>query len=75
MEELSGKVIRDGTEVWGRIFHSNNPDDLVVGKEGLNVFYIDDIKNLTAAEILKGDLKTKLVCNRIRISANENKTN
>ncbi len=67
LEELSNKVIRDGTEVWGRIFHSNNPDDLVVSKEGLNVFFSNEYKNLPAYEILKHDPKFKLVYNRIRI--------
>jgi hypothetical protein len=66
LEQLSVRAMRDGTDVWGRIFHSNDPEALVVGREGLSVFYNEEIKDLTAAEIMRDGPGTKLVCNRIR---------
>jgi enterochelin esterase-like enzyme len=66
LEELPVKVIRDGTEIWGRIFSTQAPDALVVDKDGLSVFYIDEIRHLTADEIIKG-IKTRLVCNRVEL--------
>ena len=36
LEELSNKVIKDGTEIWGRVFHTNNPTSLVVAKSATN---------------------------------------
>jgi len=66
LEELSSKVIRDGTEIWGRIFLTQSPDALVVDKDGLSVFHIDEIRDLTAREILEEGIKTRLVCNRIK---------
>jgi hypothetical protein len=66
LEELSEKVIRDGTEIWGRIFSTQSPDDLVVEKEGLSVFYIDEIRHLTAREIIEDGIETRLVCNRVK---------
>ena len=66
LEELSSKVIRDGTEIWGRIFSTQSPDALVVERDGLSVFYIDEIGHLTANEILEGGIKTRLVCNRVK---------
>jgi hypothetical protein len=66
LEEVVGKVIRNGTEIWGRIFHTENPDALVVEKEGLSVFYNDEIRNLSSEQILVNGQGTKLVCNRKR---------
>jgi hypothetical protein len=66
LEELSEKVIRDGTEIWGRIFSTQSPDKLVVEKESLSVFYIDEIRHLTAREIIEDGIETRLVCNRVK---------
>jgi hypothetical protein len=66
LEELPYKVIRDGTEIWGRIFSTQSPNALVVGKAGLSVFYVDEIRHLTAKEILEDGIETRLVCNRVR---------
>jgi hypothetical protein len=65
LEELSTKTIRDGTEVWGRVFHTADPTALVVDQEGLSVYFNEEIRDLTAAEILQDGPGTKLVCNRI----------
>lgn len=73
LEELPHKVIRDGVEIWGRIFHSNDPDALVVKREGLSVFYQDEIKNLTAAEIIGEGFETKLICNRVSTASDDNR--
>jgi hypothetical protein len=67
LEELPTMVIKDGTEIWGRIFHTNSPDNLVVEKSGLAVFYENEIKNLKAKEIINEGQETKLICNRIRM--------
>jgi hypothetical protein len=66
LEELSKNVIRDGTEIWGRIFYTQSPDNLVVEKEGLSVFYIDEIRQLAASEIIEDGVETRLVCNRVK---------
>ena len=66
LQELLSKSIRDGTEVWGRVFYTNSPNDLVVDKDHLWVFYHDQIAHLTAAEILEDEPETKLVCNRVK---------
>jgi hypothetical protein len=66
LEELSEKVIRDGTEIWGRVFSTQSPDNLVAEKEGLSVFFIDEIHHLTASEIMEGGIETRLVCNRVK---------
>lgn len=66
LEELSEKVIRDGTEICGRIFYTQSPDNLVVEKESLSVFYIDEIRHLTASEIIEDGVETRLVCNRVK---------
>ncbi len=67
LEELSKKGIRDGTEIWGRIIHTNDPEALVVGKKGLSVYYEEEIKYFKAEDILKNGQETKLICNRIRL--------
>ncbi len=67
LEELDDEIIKDGTEIWGRVFHTNDPDSLVVDKNGLSVFYIDEIRYLKAEEIIKDGQETKLVCNRIKL--------
>jgi hypothetical protein len=66
LEQLDRNVIRDGMEVWGRVFYSEDPTALTVEKEGLSVFHFDQIKDLTALEILENGIETRLVCNRIR---------
>ena len=66
LEELSDKVIRDGTEIWGRIFYTNTLDALVAEKEQLSVFYIDEIRHRTAKEIIEDGVETRLVCNRVK---------
>ncbi len=67
LEELDNQIIKDGTEIWGRVIRTNDPDSLVVDKNGLSVFYIDEIKYLKAEEIMKEGQETKLVCNRIKL--------
>lgn len=67
LEELSNKVIKDGTEIWGRVFHTNNPTSLVVDKNGLSVFFNDEIKYLKGKEIIIEGQETKLICNRIKL--------
>jgi hypothetical protein len=67
LEELDNKIIKDGIEIWGRVFHTSDPDSLVVDKNGLSVFYIDEIKHLKAEEIIKKGQETKLVCHRIKL--------
>jgi hypothetical protein len=67
LEELPKQIIKDGTEVWGRVFHTSDPNALVVDHEGLSVFYEEGIKNVEASEIVKNGQETKLICNRIRI--------
>jgi hypothetical protein len=67
LEELDNATIKDGTEIWGRVFRTNDPDSLVVDKNGLSVFYNDEIKYLKSEEIIKDGQVTKLVCNRIRL--------
>lgn len=64
--ELLGERVRDGIEVWGRIFHTENPEAFTVEKEGLSVYYEDELRDLTAAEILDGGAETRLVCNWVR---------
>jgi hypothetical protein len=66
LEELLTKTIRDGTEIWGHVFHSQNPDALVVEKEGLDVFCIDQIRHLTAEQILADGSESRLVYNRVK---------
>lgn len=65
VEELQSQVIRDGTEIWGRVFNTNDPEALVVEKEGLAIFHNDEIKDLTAREILENGMTSKLICNRV----------
>lgn len=67
LEELSDDVVKDGSEIWGRVFHTNNPDTLVVEKQGLAVFYQDEVKDLQAKEIIIEGQETKLICNRIKL--------
>ena len=67
LEELSTKTIKDGTEIWGRVIHTNNPTSLVVNKNGLSVFFDDEIKNFKAKEIIIEGQETKLICNRIKL--------
>ena len=66
VEELRSKVIKDSTEIWGRIFHTTDPSSLVVGKEGLSVYFEEEIRDLTADELIEEGQGTKLVCNRVR---------
>jgi hypothetical protein len=66
LEELASKRVRDGTEVWGRIFHTENPEAFTPEKEGLSVFYEDELRDVTAAGILASGIETKLVCNRVK---------
>jgi len=66
LEELPSKVIRDRAEICGRIFSTQSPEALVVEKEGLSVFYIDEIRHLTAQEILENGISSRLVCNRVK---------
>lgn len=66
LEELPKKVICDGTEVWGRVFHTEDPNALVVEQKGLSVNFNEEIQDLTADEILQNGQETKLVCNRVR---------
>ncbi len=63
LEELMSKTIRDGTEIWGRVIATQSPEALVVEKDSLSVFYIDEIRQLTAVEILEDGIETRLVCN------------
>lgn len=67
LEELASKRVRDGIEVWGRIFHTQYPEAFTPEKEGLSVFYEDELLNLTAEEILTDGVETNLVCNRVNI--------
>jgi hypothetical protein len=66
LEELASKRVRDGIEVWGRIFHTENPEAFTPEKEGLSVFYEDELLDVTATEILASGIETKLVCNRVK---------
>jgi hypothetical protein len=66
LEELASKRVRDGIEVRGRIFHTENPEAFTPEKEGLSVFYEDELLDVTAAEILASGIETKLVCNRVK---------
>jgi len=66
LEKLSEKVIRNGTEIWGRIFSTNSPEALVVEKPGLSVFCIDEIHDLIASEILEDGVETRLLVNRVK---------
>ncbi len=65
VEELASRVIRDGMEIWSRIFYTSDPEALVVGKEGLSVFHNDDIRDVVAEDILEG-ITSRLICNRVR---------
>jgi len=66
LEELPYGVIRDGTEIWGRIFHTSDPNALVVEQKGLSVYFNEEIKDIRVDEILQYGQGTKLVCNRIQ---------
>ena len=66
LELLPDNIIQDGTEIWGRIFHSNDPHALVVEQEGLSVYYEDEIMDIKAEEIINNGPSTKLLCNRVR---------
>jgi hypothetical protein len=66
LEELLEKRIRNGTEIWGRVFYTQSTDALVVEKGGLSVFYVDEIGHLTAEEIIECGFETRLVCNRVK---------
>jgi hypothetical protein len=66
LEELTIESFQDGMEIWGRVFESNSPEALVTGKDGLTVYYMDEIGHLTADEILQEGFQTRLVCNRVR---------
>jgi hypothetical protein len=66
LEELPNNVIRDRTEITGCIFHTADPDALVVEQEGLSVYYQEEIKNIFVDELLKDNPETKLIYNRIR---------
>lgn len=65
VEELASRVIRDGVEIWSRTFYTNDPEALVVGKEGLSVFHNDDMRDVVAEDILEG-IASRLICNRVR---------
>lgn len=67
LEELADKTIRDGSEVWGRVFSTHSPQALVVEKEGLSVFYDDAVRDRMAEELLVDGIATRLVCNRVRV--------
>ena len=66
LEELSKKRVKDGIEVRGRIFHTENPEAFTPEKEGLTVFYEDELLELTAADILTNHIESRLVCNRVK---------
>lgn len=66
LEELASNRVRDGMEIWGRTFHTEYPEAFTPDKEGLSVFYEDELLDLTAAEILRSGIETKLVCNRVK---------
>lgn len=69
LEPLSNRTVRDGTEIWGRVFHTQVPDALIVDKDHLSVFYDEKIRHLIAEEILEQGFETKLVC--IRVSTDD----
>lgn len=66
IEELSVRNLRDETEIWGRVFHTQDPEAMIVEKSELSVYFNDEIQNMKAEEIIKNGQGTKLVCNRIK---------
>ena len=65
VEELSQKTITRNTEVWGRVFASNDPTRLTVTKEGCSIYYDETVKDIPASELLEDEPETRLLCNRL----------